>query len=91
MELAGVDVRHKAKGTLTALELAKKRKRELASGVTAAFLAEADPTAVQVPFVLFLTVLSEFDAIMLGHCPTSTCVYVVKGANACITRAELEK
>lgn len=42
---AGVDVSHKAKGKLSALELAKKRKRERAGGIIAALLAEADPTA----------------------------------------------
>jgi len=44
---AGVDVSHKAKGKLSALELAKKRKRERAGGIIAALLAEADPTAAK--------------------------------------------
>lgn len=45
----GVDVSHKAKGKLSALELAKKRKRERAGGIIAALLAEADPTARAAP------------------------------------------
>ena len=43
----GVDVSHKAKGKLSALELAKKRKRERAGGLIAALIAENDPTAVK--------------------------------------------
>ena len=45
---AGVDVSHKAKGKLSALELAKKRKRERAGTIIAALLAKLDPTAPQV-------------------------------------------
>jgi len=40
-------VSHKAKGKLSALELAKKRKRERAGGIIATLLAEADPTAAK--------------------------------------------
>jgi len=42
----GVDVNHKAKGKLSALELAKKRKRERAGGIIADLLRKADTTAV---------------------------------------------
>ena len=45
---AGVDVSHKAKGKLSALELAKKRKRERAGTIIAALLAKLDPTAPKV-------------------------------------------
>jgi len=41
----GVDVNHKAKGKLSALELAKKRKRERAGGIIADLLRKADTTA----------------------------------------------
>jgi hypothetical protein len=44
----GVDVSHKAKGKLSALELAKKRKRERAGTIIAALLSKLDPTAQQV-------------------------------------------
>jgi len=50
-ECAGVDVNHKAKGKLSALELAKKRKRERAGGIIADLLRKADTTAVAVSFV----------------------------------------
>jgi len=41
----GVDVSHKAKGKLSALELAKKRKRERAGTIIAGLLSKLDPTA----------------------------------------------
>lgn len=44
----GVDVSHKAKGKLSALELAKKRKRERAGGIIAELLRKADPSADEV-------------------------------------------
>ena len=41
----GVDVSHKAKGKLSALELAKKRKRERAGSIIARLLADKDDSA----------------------------------------------